>query len=64
MRIMKGRSSDPTYHVIQDVKKNGKRSTEIIENLGRASEIAEEARYDGFYAVCTNLDDSPAEIPY
>ena len=24
--------------------------------------IAEEARYDGFYAVCTNLDDSPAEI--
>ncbi len=39
MRIMKGRSSDPTYHVIQDVKKNGKRSTEIIENLGSASEI-------------------------
>jgi transposase len=36
---MKGRSSDPTYHVIQDVKKNGKRSTEIIENLGSASEI-------------------------
>ena len=24
--------------------------------------IAEEAQYDGFYAVCTNLDDSPAEI--
>ncbi len=24
--------------------------------------ITEEARYDGFYAVCTNLDDSPAEI--
>ncbi len=24
--------------------------------------IAEESRYDGFYAVCTNLDDSPAEI--
>lgn len=41
MRIMKGRSSDPTYHVIQDVKKNGKRSTEIIENLGSASEICE-----------------------
>ena len=39
MRIMKGRSSDPTYHVIQDVKRNGKRSTEIIENLGSASEI-------------------------
>ena len=39
MRIMKGRSSDPTYHVIQDVRRNGKRSTEIIENLGSASEI-------------------------
>ena len=24
--------------------------------------IAEEARYDGFYAVCTNLDDDPADI--
>ena len=24
--------------------------------------IAEEARYDGFYAVCTNLDDEPWEI--
>lgn len=41
MRIMKGRSANPTYHVIQDVKRNGKRSTEIIENLGSASEICE-----------------------
>ena len=41
MRIMKGRSSNPTYHVIQDVRRNGKRSTEIIENLGSASEICE-----------------------
>ena len=24
--------------------------------------IAEEAKYDGFYAVCTNLDDDPAVI--
>lgn len=24
--------------------------------------IEEEARYDGFYAVCTNLDDDPADI--
>lgn len=24
--------------------------------------IKEEAKYDGFYAVCTNLDDDPAEI--
>ena len=26
------------------------------------SAIAEESRYDGFYAVCTNLDDDPADI--
>jgi transposase len=38
---MKGKSSNPTYHVIQDVRRNGKRSTEIIENLGSASEICE-----------------------
>ena len=43
MRIMKGRSQDPTYHVIQDVKRNGKRSTEIVENLGNASEICKKA---------------------
>ena len=24
--------------------------------------ISEESRYDGFYAVCTNLDDDPADI--
>jgi len=41
MRIMKGRSKDPTYHVIRDVRRDGKRSTEIIENLGHASEICE-----------------------
>ena len=41
MRIMKGKSSNPTYHVIQDIRRNGKRSTEIIENLGSASEICE-----------------------
>ena len=39
MRIMKSKAKDPTYHVIQDVRRDGKRSTEIIENLGRASEI-------------------------
>lgn len=39
MRIMKSKAKDPTYHVIQDVRRNGKRSTEIIENLGHASEI-------------------------
>jgi len=41
MRIMKGKSANPTYHVIRDIKRNGKRSTEIIENLGSASEICQ-----------------------
>lgn len=39
MRIMKSKAADPTYHVIQDIKRYGKRSTEIIENLRHASEI-------------------------
>ena len=46
MRIMKGKSKDPTFHVIQDVRRNGKRSTEIIENLGHASEICERYQVD------------------
>lgn len=46
MRIMKGRSQDPTYHVIQDVMRNGKRSTQIIENLGHASEIREKYKVE------------------
>lgn len=33
MRIMKCKSSDQTYHVIHDVKRDGKRNTEIIEKL-------------------------------
>lgn len=46
MRIMKGKSQDPTFHVIQDVRRNGKRSTEIIENLGHASEICAKYHVD------------------
>ncbi|MCR5825738.1 MAG: transposase, partial [Oscillospiraceae bacterium] len=46
MRIMKGKSKDPTFHVIRDVKRNGKRSTEIVENLGSASEICRKHHVD------------------
>ena len=46
MRIMKGRSKDPTFHVIMDVRRNGKRSTEIVENLGSASEICQKYQVD------------------
>lgn len=41
MRIMKGKSANPTYHVIRDIRREGKRSTEIVENLGNASSIRE-----------------------
>ena len=44
MRLMKGKSKDPTYHVIKDVRRNGKRSSEIVENLGHGSEIC--AKYN------------------
>jgi len=33
MRIMKSKAADPTYHVIQDIKRDWKRSTEIIEKI-------------------------------
>ena len=46
MRIMKGRSKDPTFHVIRDVRRKGKRSTEIVENLGSASEICQKYQVD------------------
>jgi transposase len=38
---------------------------EIAENNAyelNETAIAEESKYDGFYAVCTNLDDDPSEI--
>lgn len=42
MRLMTGHSkSNTTYHVIRDVRKDGKRSTEIVENLGNETEICE-----------------------
>ena len=43
--------------VTKDGKVAEKASYELNTNT-----IMEEARYDGFYAVCTNLDDDPAEI--
>lgn len=50
MRLMKSRATDPTFHVIQDVRRNGVRSTEIIENPGNASEICK--KYGVVTAVC------------
>ena len=42
MRLMIGKSkTHTTYHVIRDVKREGKRSTEIVENLGNETMIQE-----------------------
>ncbi len=62
MRVMKGHSSNPTYHIIRDVRKDGKRSTEIVENLGNAEEIM--AKYhvtDAEAWVKTHLDELRAK---
>ncbi len=40
---------------------DGEIASRTMYELDEAA-ITEEARYDGFYAVCTNLDDSPSEI--
>jgi transposase len=40
---------------------NGEIADKKIYELNEAA-IEEESKYDGFYAVCTNLDDDPAEI--
>ena len=40
---------------------DGEVADKKIYQLDEAA-ISEEAKYDGFYAVCTNLDDDPAEI--
>lgn len=57
-------------HSVTDAKRFIKKTP--ITNDGEIAEkaayelninaIEEEAKYDGFYAVCTNLDDDPAEI--
>lgn len=47
------------------VKTSITKDGEIAENKAyrlNTEAIAEESRYDGFYAVCTNLDDEPWEI--
>ena len=41
MRIMKSKATDSTYHEIQDVKRDWKRSTEIIENLRNSAKSKE-----------------------
>lgn len=43
------------------ITKDGEIAENTAYDLDKAA-IAEESKYDGFYAVCTNLDDDPSEI--
>lgn len=56
------RQNDPkrfieTYHTTQDGEVAEKAVSYVDESI-----IADEKRYDGFYAVCTNLEDDPETI--
>ena len=56
------RQNDPhrfieTYHTTQDGEVAEKTVSYVDESI-----IADEERYDGFYAVCTNLEDNPETI--
>ncbi len=45
MRLMIGHSkNNTTFHIIRDIKRDGKRSTEIVENLGCEKDIC--AKYN------------------
>jgi len=57
----KKNANDPVRFIKEDaVTADGEICSERISYIDEAI-IAEEARYDGFYAVCTNLDDMSVE---
>lgn len=56
------RPNDPTRFVKSlAVTQDGELAKKEIHYLDEKA-IAKEAQYDGFYAICTNLDDDPLEI--
>lgn len=51
--------NDPSRFIVQDaVTKDGEKCDKKIKYLD-TSRVSEEERYDGFYAVCTNLEKQP-----
>ena len=60
--INRKRQNDPKRFIKTDhATKNGEVAEEAVSYIDE-SVIAEEEKYDGFYAVCTNLDDSVSSI--
>ena len=60
--INRKRQNDPKRFIKTDhATKNGEVAEEAVSYIDE-SVIADEEKYDGFYAVCTNLDDSVSSI--
>lgn len=61
-KLKKKKANDPKRFISQDHStKDGEAADMTITYLNE-KQIAEEAVYDGFYAVCTNLEDGASEI--
>lgn len=61
-RLKKKRPNDPTRFIqYYAVTSEGELASKTLYELDMEA-IAEEARFDGFYAICTNLESAPAEI--
>ena len=61
-KLGKAKQNDPKRFIeIVNTTKNGEAAEEVYYSINQVV-IDEEAKYDGLYAVCTNLEDSVEEI--
>ena len=61
-KLGKARQNDPKRFIeIVNTTKNGESAEEVYYSINQAV-IDEEAKFDGLYAVCTNLEDSVEDI--
>ena len=61
-KLGKAKKNDPKRFIeIVNTTKNGESAEEVYYSINQAV-IDEEAKYDGLYAVCTNLEDSVEDI--
>ena len=60
--IEKKRQNDPKRFIMAEhITNNGETANTTMYEINKIA-IEEEEKYDGFYAVCTNLEDSPRDI--
>lgn len=60
--LKRAKSNDPARFIKrQDVTSDGEVATSSLFSIDEKA-IADEAKYDGFYGVCTNLESDPKEI--